>query len=103
MFQQLRSNGAAGGAAAGRADLKPGTIYLLRDGKPQPVRVLTGITDGTTVQIVSDQIKPGDVVVTGQELSATTGPALTPPPGMGGPVFRGPGGARGGGGGGRGR
>jgi HlyD family secretion protein len=103
MFQQLRSNGAGSGAAAGRADLKPGTIYLLRDGKPQPVRVLTGITDGTTVELVSDQVKAGDVVVTGQELAAASGPALTPPPGMGGPVFRGPGGARGGGGGGRGR
>ncbi len=107
MFQQLRSNGsgAAGGAAAGagRTNLKPGTIYVLRDGKPQPVRVLTGITDGTTVELVSDQIKPGDIVVTGQELAAATGPALTPPPGMGGPVFRGPGGGRGGAGGGKGR
>ena len=82
---------------------KPGTVYVLREGKPQPVRVRTGISDGTTVEVVSDQIKPGDLVITGQEIAAATGPALTPPPGMGGPVFRGPGGARGGGGGGRGR
>ena len=39
-------------------------IYVLRDGQPQPVRVVTGDTDGQMVEIVSG-IEAGDRVIVG--------------------------------------
>ena len=55
---------------------------------------MTGISDGSWVEIRSDQLQLGDPVVVGLDLGAG-GAAMQPPPGMGGP-FGGPG--RGGGG-----
>jgi multidrug efflux pump subunit AcrA (membrane-fusion protein) len=74
---------------------KPGVVFALRAGRLERVPVLTGITDGTAVEVRSDQLKPGDLVVVGTE-SASRGENLQPPPGMGGPFMGGP---RGGGGG----
>lgn len=82
-------------ADAEQTDLKPGTVYVLKQGKPMAIRLLTGITDGSMTEIVTTELKPGDLVVVGLDGSsarATTG--LQPPPGMGGPQFRGPGGRR---------
>ena len=84
---------------AGMSDYKPGAVWVVRDTKPARIRVLTGLTDGSFTEIKSDSLKEGDMVITGLETSATASNSLTPPPGMGGPQFRGPGG----GGGGRGR
>ncbi|HTK30457.1 MAG TPA: efflux RND transporter periplasmic adaptor subunit [Candidatus Saccharimonadaceae bacterium] len=92
----------AGGAAADAAAYRPGVIYLLRGGKPEPVRVLTGLSDGTTVEVVSRDLQAGDLVITGQDLPVAGNAGLQPPPGLGGPQFRIRGGG-GGGGGGRGR
>ncbi len=96
--------GAAPGGAGvtpGTADpetvMKPGAIYVLRDGRPIRVAVMTGISDGAAVEIASDALKPGDLVVVGMETAASK-TALQPPPGLGGPGF---GGGRGGRGGGR--
>jgi HlyD family secretion protein len=69
---------------------RPGAIYVLREGKPVRVRVLTGLSDGTSVEVRSDSLQVGDPVITGVELVATNS-TLQPPPGMGGPQFRGPG------------
>ena len=79
--------------------MKHGTVYVLRDGKPQPVAVRSGISDGASTEVISDVLKPGDPVIVGVESSgATAGQQnLSPPPGFGG---RG-GGGRGGRGGGR--
>jgi len=83
--------------------LKPGTVYVLRGGKPERVPVMTGLGDGASFEIESDGLKPGDAVIVGLELASAQNRNLQPPPGMGGPTFRGPGGGGGGGGGGRGR
>ena len=79
---------------------KPGNIYVLRNGKPEKIAVVTGLTDGTFVEIRSGEIKEGDPVVVGVEQTANRGNQLAPPPGLGGPG--GFGGRPGGGGGGRG-
>lgn len=84
--------GGAGGLMAG--GFKPGALYVLRDKKPVKVRVLTGLTDGTMTEVKSDSLKEGDAVIVGLELPKTAGSSLAPPPGMGGPQFRGPGGGR---------
>jgi len=74
--------------------MKHGTVYVLKNGKPQPISVRTGISDGASTEVISDQLRPGDLVVIGVESTGKPANAsLAPPPGFGG---------RGGGGGGRG-
>jgi HlyD family secretion protein len=85
----LRPTGEPGSEAA-RPAYRPGTIYLLEGGKATPVRVMTGLTDGAFTEVRADEVEPGDTVIVGLEVAANN--ALQPPPGMGGPQFRGPGG-----------
>lgn len=40
------------------------TLYVLRDGAPQPVQVRTGVTDGDRTEILSG-LEAGDLVITG--------------------------------------
>ena len=74
--------------------MKPGRVYVLRDGKPVMVRVMTGVTDGVTTEVMGEDLHAGDLVIIGTE-QTTRSAAMTPPPGMGGPM----GGGRPGGGG----
>ena len=80
-----------GASAGGHADgdlppPRPGTVYVLRGGRPVGVAVTTGLTDGAYVEVVGGDLEPGDLVITGLELAAR-GTAMTPPPGMGGPMM----------------
>ena len=93
-----RGEGMPGG---GDDAFKPGAVYVLEDGKPSRVHVLTGLSDGTASEIRSDRLKAGDLVVVGIEQSAGRQQQMQPPPGMGGPQFRGPTRRGGGGSGGR--
>lgn len=43
------------------------TIYLLVKGKPQPLVVTTGPSDGLKTQVISEQLQPGARVIIGQE------------------------------------
>ncbi|MDG6746501.1 hypothetical protein QCF01_19105, partial [Staphylococcus aureus] len=63
------------------------------DGKPQPIQIVTGDTDGSVTEVLSGGLKPGMQVITGQ-LAGGEGAA----PRGGGPRRRG--GQQGGGGGG---
>jgi hypothetical protein len=86
-------NGAMG--AGGAPGYKPGAVWVLRANKPARVSVMAGLSDGTATEVRSDDLKEGDSVIVGLDTSAQKGNAgLTPPPGMGGPQFRGPGGRR---------
>jgi HlyD family secretion protein len=79
-------------AAAGGLELpapKPGTVYLLRGGKPSRAQVVTGLTDGTSIEVLGGELKAGDEVVTGLEVAARSGQSMMPPPGMGGPMMGG--------------
>jgi HlyD family secretion protein len=78
---------AAGGPAAGAAGQTPGSrhrpgaggsqaqsvaggagrIWLLRNGRPEPIEVVTGLDDGSFTEIVSGNVQPGDPVVTGED------------------------------------
>ena len=67
------------GAAAGRAQ-----IWLLRDDKLVPVRVHTGLDDGTLIEVSGDDLKVGDVVVVNAvrpEAPSSASPADNRPPG----------------------
>jgi HlyD family secretion protein len=82
--------GRRGMAAAAAAKMQ--TVYKLGpDNKLVPVQIRTGITDGRYTQIISGELKEGDMVVVGNATSKVEGP-----PPMGGQ--QGPGqGPRGGG------
>ena len=98
----MRAGGSPADSGAGiEQRLKPGSVYVLRDGKPVAVDLEEGLTDGAYTEVRSGELHPGDLVVVGLEVTAS-GANLQPPPGMGGPSF-GPGGGRGGGRGGGGR
>ncbi len=82
--QQARPAGGAPPAAGHRGgpggeDRRRGdrTVYALRGGKPEPVQIKTGISDGVGTEVV-EGLSEGDLVVTGQ--SNPTGAAGAQPP-----------------------
>ena len=59
---------AAAAARAGGATGAPtrGRVYINgEDGKPKLVQVRLGLTDGTMTELIGDDLKEGDVVLTG--------------------------------------
>jgi len=93
----LRATMAAMGGGRGRGGgggLRGGVLYVLRDGKPVPIPVRTGSTDGSSTEIVTNQLKPGDQVIVGGGPRPKASARTPFGPGGGG----GPGGGRGGGG-----
>jgi HlyD family secretion protein len=75
------------------------------DGKPEPRRVKVGLSDGSATELVEGELREGDVIVTGQNVTASassrTQSGGQPAPGFGGAPRVGGAGGRGGGGGGR--
>lgn len=60
--------------------LRPGTVHVLRDGKPAPMAVRVGAADGSATEIVGP-LKVGDQVIVG----GGPRPKAKLPAGMGGP------------------
>jgi HlyD family secretion protein len=60
------------------------TVYVLSGGRPQPVQIKTGISDGIVTEVI-DGLKEGDRVITAE--SSSKSPAASPPanPFSGGP------------------
>src|SRR5262249_40463704 len=82
-------------SAPKRVVQRPGVVVVL-DGqeKPQPKKVLLGITDGSATEVVSGEINPGDAVIIGDSTQTAQTPASpTAPPFF--PGFGGRGGGRG--------
>jgi multidrug efflux pump subunit AcrA (membrane-fusion protein) len=79
---------AEGAATPEAVPMKPGVVFVLKHGKLERTPVRTGLSDGTFIEVESDQLKPGDLVVVGTETVAR-GANMQPPPGMGGPTFGG--------------
>ena len=79
------------GNGGGPPGYKPGQVYVLRNGKPSSIPLMTGITDGSMTEVMSKDLQEGDVVVIGVETPVGGPTNLQPPPGMGGPQMRGPG------------
>jgi HlyD family secretion protein len=65
--RKLRRGGGEG--AEGGEVMSRGRIYLLVDGKPSPVRVRTGLTDGSRTEI-EGPVEPGAAVLVGMEGAA---------------------------------
>jgi HlyD family secretion protein len=45
-------------------------VWVLRDGQPAAVTVVTGLDDGSFTEIVSGDLKPGDPVITAEQAAA---------------------------------
>jgi HlyD family secretion protein len=80
--------------------VKTSTVWILENGrKPKPLKIKTGISDNRFVEVLSDELKPGDEVIVGSTNGSTTSAAQQTNP-FGPQRMMGPGG---GGAGGRGR
>ena len=90
--RQRGGGGVADTAADAAGETKPATIYVLRAGNPHKVAILAGITDGSFTEVRGGELRPGDELIVGSTGPARSANNLQPPPGMGGPQFRGPGG-----------
>lgn len=99
-----RNGGGGGGAGAAGRNRDAGngigtdpskrdvrTVWVLRDGKPRPVKARLGLTDGSQTEVLWG-LKPGDAVITDVAASAPKSGAI---PGLTGPSGP-PGGRRGG-------
>lgn len=49
--------------ANGEESSAPRTVYVLRAGKPEPVSIKSGLSDGTVSEVVSGELHEGDQVV----------------------------------------
>ena len=56
----------AGGSALAGAPGSRVTLWVLRDGKPSPVNVVIGISDGRSVEVTTGDLAEGDQVVVAQ-------------------------------------
>jgi HlyD family secretion protein len=56
--------GLAGAAQSGQAQ-----IWVLRDGKPVSISVVTGLDDDNFTEITSGDVKPGDLAITAEQLA----------------------------------
>jgi HlyD family secretion protein len=92
----LRATMAQGGGRGGRGGTRGGVLYVMREGKPTPVPVRVGATDGSNTEI-QGPLKPGDQVIIGggPKPKASARTPFGPGGGQGGPG--GGGGQRGGG------
>ncbi|HEY3159123.1 MAG TPA: efflux RND transporter periplasmic adaptor subunit [Vicinamibacterales bacterium] len=81
---QVRGTSGAGTAprtlGAGGSDRSFGRVFVLRNGEFVPVRVRTGVSDGTMTAIVDGDLKEGDQVVTGMSQPGATAQAGTSSP-----------------------
>jgi HlyD family secretion protein len=94
------SGGASGGrGAAGDAEVRRGggqagagtprepdrrTVWVMRgpDQAPSPVRIRTGVSDGSLTEVVEGELRDGDAVVTDASGGASGRPQGGPPGGM---------------------
>jgi HlyD family secretion protein len=63
--EQSQDEGQSGGTT--------GTVYVLENGRPKPVRVLIGITDSRMSEVLDSTLKPGDRVIV-NDLQVTEAP-----------------------------
>jgi len=75
-----RRTSRAGGSGGAAADARRGRqvkIYLLKDGKAQPVEIQVGITDGSKSEVIDNALKENDPIIIGLSSSANSGQPAT--------------------------
>jgi HlyD family secretion protein len=114
LYRPLAARGSSGGGAAGGGFSgsqgsqsggqpvagAPGsrvTVWVLRSGRPAPVRIVIGVSDGQNIEVASGGLHEGDQVVIAERHGGARRPGGAPGPGgpgAGGPGFGGAGGGR---------
>ena len=93
--QQQGDNNAQGGNsdqnrfAPASAPVLPGQVRIVwvmgQDGKPERRRITVGLSDGAATEVVEGDLKEGDMVITGQQVSSANRTSTnSTPPGFGG-------------------
>jgi HlyD family secretion protein len=59
------------------------TIYVLHGGRPEPIEVKTGLTDGTVTEVAGGDLKEGDQVVIEANVAGKAASSAGAPPRMG--------------------
>jgi HlyD family secretion protein len=84
---QRPASGSTAGRPAGARQRPPErTVYVLAYGRPKPVQIKTGISDGIVTE-VTDGLKEGDTVVTAELTSASSSNSPSTNPFSGGRRF----------------
>ncbi len=86
---QGNGNGGENRFAPASAPVLPGQVRVVwvlgQDGKPERRRITVGLSDGTATEVVDGDLKEGDMVITGQQISgASRTTTNSTPPGFGG-------------------
>jgi HlyD family secretion protein len=103
--QQQQGDNAAGGNSENRfapasAPVLPGQVRVVwvmgQNNKPERRRITVGLSDGSATEVVDGDLKEGDMVITGQQVSSASRNANTQstPPGFGNAPRTGGGGGR---------
>jgi HlyD family secretion protein len=83
-----KSKEAIGGGSGKKKEPMGQRVYVLgKDGKPLPVPVKTGVSDGSFTELTGGDLKEGDLLVTGEAPKGSS-PSGGSPPGMGFGRFR---------------
>jgi hypothetical protein len=70
--QRRTSRGGGSGIGGGEGrNVRQVRIYVLREGKAQPVEVQAGITDGSKTEVVAGPLNADDPVIIGMSSGAT--------------------------------
>lgn len=91
--QQQGGDNAAGGNggenrfAPASAPVLPGQVRVVwvmgQNGKPERRRITVGLSDGSATEVVDGELKEGDMVITGQQISGAARTGNSTPPGFG--------------------
>jgi HlyD family secretion protein len=68
----------AGSTAVAGAQGSRATVWVLRGGKPQAVRIVIGISDGRNYEVLHGQLQPDDQIIVGQLLTQQVTGGTTP-------------------------
>lgn len=79
--QKTRLAALAAEGAARRGSTGSGRVYVLEGGKPKQIQVRTGLTDGTSTEVLANELKEGDQVIVGAQ-TAPAAKATTSAPRM---------------------
>ena len=85
--QGNQSNGGENRFAPASAPVLPGQVravwVLGQDGKPERRRITVGLSDGSATEVINGDLREGDTVITGQQISGSNSNAQSTPPGFG--------------------
>lgn len=60
-------------------------VWVLgQDGKPESRRITIGLTDGAATEVVNGNLREGEMIITGENITAASRPQTQTPPGFGG-------------------